>query len=239
MTLPLYAVVPAAGIGARMKADRPKQYLLLQNKTILEHTLEKLLEFSELKEIVLSVSKDDAYFSDLPIKSNPKITICDGGKERFHSVLNGLKTLLEKGVGRDAWVMVHDVARPCIRLQDLNNLFKNACEQGVILGQPVRDTMKRSNDNGMVISTVDRTHLWHALTPQLAPLGILYDAISKAIADGVNITDEASALEYVGLSPKMLAGHPSNIKVTQPEDLEMANVFLMLNSSDALSREIK
>ena len=239
MTLPLYAVVPAAGVGARMKADRPKQYLLLQDKTILEHTLEKLLEFSEIKEIVLSVSKSDAYFSDLPIKNNSKITICEGGKERFHSVLNGLESLLEKGVGRDAWVMVHDVARPCIRLQDLKKLFENASEQGVILGQPVRDTMKRSNDNGLIIKTVDRTHLWHALTPQLAPLGILFDAISKAIEDGVNITDEASALEYVGLTPKVLAGHPSNIKVTQPEDLEMANAFLMLNSSDALSREIK
>jgi 2-C-methyl-D-erythritol 4-phosphate cytidylyltransferase len=231
MTSLLYAVVPAAGVGARMQADRPKQYLVLQGKTILEHTLLKLLDFTAIEEIVLPVSSNDGYIKDLDIHRHDKVTLCEGGQERFHSVLNGLQTLLNKGVSRDAWVMVHDVARPCIRLEDLNHLYKNANKNGVILGMQVRDTMKRTKSNAQVTDTVDRTHLWHAQTPQLAPLGTLHDALSQSIQDGVPITDEASALEYIGIMPTMLAGHPSNIKITQPEDLEMARAFIQLNHS--------
>ena len=227
----LYAVVPAAGVGARMKADRPKQYLLLEGKTVLEHTVQKLLEFSEIKEIVLPVSSLDDYISDLAIHSHSKVILCEGGAERFHSVLNGLQTLLDKGVSRDAWVMVHDVARPCIRLEDLKNLYRNASESGVVLGLQVRDTMKRTLGTNQVANTVDRTNLWHAQTPQLAPLGILFDSITKSINDGIAITDEASALEYCGIMPTMVAGHPSNIKITQPEDLDMARAFFRLNDS--------
>lgn len=227
----LYAVVPAAGVGARMKADRPKQYLLLEGKTVLEHTVNKLLEFTEIEEIVLPVSSLDGYISDLAIHSHRKVTLCEGGEERFHSVLNGLQTLLDKGASPDAWVMVHDVARPCIRLEDLKNLYKNASESGVVLGLQVRDTMKRTQENALVANTVDRTNLWHAQTPQLAPLGTLYDAITQSVTDGIAITDEASALEHCGIMPRMIAGHPSNIKITQPEDLEMARAFFRLNES--------
>ena len=227
----LYAVVPAAGVGARMKADRPKQYLLLEGKTVLEHTLSKLLELTEIEEIVLPVSFHDGYISDLAIHSHTKVTLCEGGEERFHSVLNGLQTLLDKGVSRDSWVMVHDVARPFIRLEDLKNLYKNASENGVILGLQVRDTMKRTLECGQISSTVERSNLWHAQTPQLAPLGTLFDAILKSIEDGVSITDEASALEHSGIMPNMLAGHPSNIKITQPEDLELGRAFIGLNLS--------
>ncbi len=227
----LYAVVPAAGVGARMKADRPKQYLMLEGKTVLEHTIHKLLELTEIQEIVLSVGEHDGYISDLAINSHCKVTICEGGEERYHSVLNGLQTLLNKDVSRDAWVMVHDVARPFVRLEDLKNLYENASENGVVLGLQVRDTMKRTLVNGQVINTVDRTHLWHAQTPQLAPLGTLFDAMTKSINDGVSITDEASALEYCGIMPTMIAGHPSNIKITQPEDLELGKVLIRLNLS--------
>ncbi len=227
---PLYAVVPAAGVGARMQANCPKQYLLLQNKTILEHTLQQLLNFKRIEKIILPVSKDDTYLSELSIIKNKKLVQCDGGHERYSSVLNGLKTLLKGGADLSAWVMVHDVARPCIQLQDLENLYQNANAQGVILGLQVRDTMKRADAKGKIIKTVERENLWHALTPQMAPLGVLHDAIEKAIDDGINITDEASALEYVGLSPCMLAGHPSNIKVTRPEDLAIADAFLTMNN---------
>ncbi|OUR60677.1 2-C-methyl-D-erythritol 4-phosphate cytidylyltransferase [Bermanella sp. 47_1433_sub80_T6] len=226
----LYAVVPAAGIGTRMGADRPKQYLMLQGKTILEHTLEQLLQFSPIEKIVLPVSINDTFLSKLSIGNHEKIIQCDGGEERYHSVLNGLNTLLNIGAQRQDWVMVHDVARPCIRQQDLENLYQNVDEQGVILGVQVRDTMKRTDDNEQVLSTVARVNLWHALTPQLAPLGVLLDAIEKAVNDGVQVTDEASALEHSGYSPKMLAGHPSNIKVTHPDDLQLADAFLSMNA---------
>ncbi len=226
----LYAVVPAAGIGTRMGADRPKQYLMLQGKTILEHTLEQLLQFSSIKKVALPVSKNDNFLAKLSIAGHENIVQCDGGKERYHSVLNGLKALLNIGAQPHDWVMVHDVARPCIRQQDLENLYGNVSDQGVILGVQVRDTMKRTDDHGQVLSTVSRENLWHALTPQLAPLGVLLNAIEKAVNDGVSVTDEASALEYSGHSPKMLAGHPSNIKVTHPDDLQLADAFLSMNA---------
>jgi len=222
----LYAVVPAAGIGSRMKADRPKQYLLLNNKTILEYTLEALLSFTPIEKIILPLSVNDPYWSKLNISHHEKIMTCKGGKERCHSVLNGLNTLLQNGAKKDDWVMVHDVARPCIQLEDLNNLYNNATEQGVILGLMVRDTMKRTNENGSILKTIERKNLWHALTPQLASIGILHNAIEQALHDGIHITDEASALEYIKCQPKMLAGSPSNIKVTHPQDLMLANAFL-------------
>lgn len=227
----LYAVVPAAGIGSRMGADIPKQYLVLHGQTILQHTLAKLSNFSELEKIIVPISENDQWFVDQPISDHEKIETCSGGSERFESVLNGLNALLDQGVDEKAWVMVHDVARPCFQLSDLEKLFTERSEQGAILALEVRDTMKRTDSTGAIVQTVDRNHLWHALTPQLAPLGLLHRAISTCIQDGVAITDEASALEYMGLTPKTVAGHPSNIKVTRPEDLELAEFFLSHSST--------
>ncbi len=227
----LYVVVPAAGIGTRMQADRPKQYLMLQGKTILEHTLQQLLRFSTIKKIMLPVSSNDTFLSSVKAARHEKIMQCQGGSERYLSVLNGLKALLVNGAKPQDWVMVHDVARPCIRLQDLESLYSSADQQGVILGIQVRDTMKRTDAGAKILKTVERDNLWHALTPQMAPLGILLDALQKAVDDGVTVTDEASALEYSGYTPSMIAGHPSNIKVTHPDDLQLANAFLMMNSA--------
>lgn len=228
----LYAVVPAAGIGARMLADRPKQYLSILDKSILEHTLDQLVAFSEFKKIVIAISKEDEYFSDLDFSHYSKIEVCLGGKERYDSVLNGLIHLKNAGVEDDALVMVHDVARPCIQQVDLLNLYNSDSRTGAILGLQVRDTMKRTDENGNIIKTVERNNLWHALTPQMANLEILYTAISTSLADGVNITDEASALEYIGLSPKMVAGDPCNIKITRPDDLALAQAYLEKNLAD-------
>ncbi|MGR6874939.1 2-C-methyl-D-erythritol 4-phosphate cytidylyltransferase [Pseudomonas sp. HK3] len=222
----LYAVVPAAGIGSRMQADRPKQYLSLLNKTILEHTLNQLLGFSAFKKIVLPIAEHDEYFAKLDIARHPKVGTCLGGAERFESVLSGLKHLLETGASEDDWVMVHDVARPCITQQDLQSLFDQRNQHGAILGMQVRDTMKRCDDKGHIVKTVSREYLWHALTPQMAPIGLLKACIETCITNQHNITDEASALEYCGHQPIMVAGHPSNIKVTRPDDLMMAQVFL-------------
>lgn len=222
----LFAVVPAAGVGSRMQADRPKQYLKLLDKTIMEHTLHQLLSFTPIEKIILPISTEDEYWPEIPLKSDSRIITCNGGAERFGSVLNGLNKLLEIGAQKNDWVMVHDVARPCIQHHDLQKLLDSASEQGSILGAQVRDTMKRTNDKGEIITTVERDNLWHALTPQLAPIGVLKDAIEIAIKNGVNITDEASALEHVGLTPKMVAGEPSNIKVTRPEDLSLAEMYL-------------
>ena len=222
----VYAVVPAAGVGSRMLADRPKQYLIIHDETIMEHTLKQLLCFSPIEKIILPISKTDCYWPKIRFNGHADIIACEGGSERFESVLSGLKTLSDIGAMDDDWVMVHDVARPCIQHQDLQSLLDQASEQGAILGSLVRDTMKRTNDKGEIITTVERDNLWHALTPQLAPLGVLRHAIETCIQDGVNITDEASALEHIGLTPKMVAGSPSNIKVTRPEDLSLAAMYV-------------
>ena len=226
MTNKLYAVVPAAGIGARMQADRPKQYLALGSQTILEHTLTRLLDFSAFQSVMVPIAKHDTFFSQFSVSKNAKIKTCAGGCERFESVLNGLNALLEQGANKDDWVMVHDVARPCITQADLGLLFKSRNDQGSILGVQVRDTMKRTDEQGKILTTVERDQLWHALTPQLAPLGLLKDCIEQCVENGKSITDEASALEFCGYHPKMVAGHPSNIKVTRPEDLIMAQAFI-------------
>ena len=230
MTEQLYAVVPAAGIGSRMQADRPKQYLSLSNKTILEHTLERLLGFSQFQKIVLPIAKHDSFFSQLSISQHNMIQTCEGGSERFESVLNGLKYLLQSGAKESDWVMVHDVARPCITQQDLQVLFEQRNTQGAILGMQVRDTMKRCDENGRIVKTVEREYLWHALTPQLAPIGLLKTCIETCVKNQNKITDEASALEYCGYQPMMVAGLPSNIKVTRPDDLAVAHTFLQENT---------
>lgn len=222
----LYAVVPAAGIGARMGAHVPKQYLLLNHHTILQHTLSKLVDSQMFKSIVVPVATGDIWFDKQPVAHSNNVKTCLGGSERFESVLKGLISLAEQGANDDDWVMVHDVARPCIKVSDLNALWEQRSNQGAILGLEVRDTMKRTDTQNSVIATVDRNRLWHALTPQLAPLGVLREAIEYCIEKGIDVTDEASALEHVGLSPKIVPGHPSNIKVTRPEDLELATFFL-------------
>ncbi len=227
----LYAVVPASGIGARMKADRPKQYLTLLGATILEHTLNQLLNFSAIDKIIVAISPQDEYWQQLNIRNHPKIETCLGGAQRYNSVLNGLSYLQSLGVDDAAQVMVHDAARPCINQTDLQNLLNSACDQGSLLGLQVRDTMKRTDINGNVLKTVDRNNLWHALTPQMAPLKTLQHAIQKSLDDKVEITDEASALEHVGLSPRMIAADPNNIKITRPDDIALAEAYLLKEHS--------
>lgn len=229
MNKPLYAIVPASGIGSRMQADRPKQYLPLHGKTVIEHTLERLLAFNKIEKIIVVISADDKYWSTLACAQHPRIETCLGGEQRADSVLNGLHYLREHNVKDDAWVMVHDAARPCVRVNDMKTLYEQASVEGVILGVPVRDTMKRTQNTGEIVDTVDRENLWHALTPQLSSLGNLYQAINRAKIGNVNITDESSALEWAGFHPVMVLGHASNIKITHPNDLELAELFLKVS----------
>ncbi|KPA53750.1 2-C-methyl-D-erythritol 4-phosphate cytidylyltransferase [Photobacterium sp. CAIM 1937] len=221
------AVVPAAGVGSRMAADRPKQYLTIAGKTILEHSVERLLSLPEIQHVVIAVSKTDPYFPTLPLANDPRITVVDGGAERVDSVFSGLAAINDD----NAWVMVHDAARPCVRLDDLRQLMVAAkqSEYGAILATPVRDTMKRAkmNKQGTAIDhTVDREQLWHALTPQMFRAGQLREALTTALAQDAVITDEASALEFCGYSPVLVKGRADNLKVTQPEDLALAEFYL-------------
>ena len=221
MMLTFTVVVPAAGIGSRMGASCPKQYLPLAGKFLIEHTLERLLAHPRIERLVVALAADDDFFQTLPVASHPRLMTTTGGCERADSVLNGL-SLVES-----EWVLVHDAARPCITHQDIDRLIHaGLAGDGAILGSRVRDTMKRSDAAGYIQKTVDRDQLWHALTPQFFRTTLLRDAIQQGQSQGLPITDEASAMELAGWRPLMVEGRADNIKVTRPEDLALAALFL-------------
>lgn len=221
MMLTFTVVVPAAGIGSRMGASCPKQYLPLAGKFLIEHTLERLLAHPRIEQVVVALAADDDFFQTLPVASHPRLMTTTGGCERADSVLNGL-SLVES-----EWVLVHDAARPCITHQDIDRLIHaGLAGDGAILGSRVRDTMKRSDAAGYIQKTVDRDQLWHALTPQFFRTTLLRDAIQQGQSQGLPITDEASAMELAGWRPLMVEGRADNIKVTRPEDLALAALFL-------------
>ena len=220
-----FAVVPAAGVGSRMQSDRPKQYLMLGEKTVMAHTLQILIDFKPIEKIVVAISDNDAYWPEQGFIDHPKILTASGGKERCYSVLNALKTLTSIAK-KDDWVMVHDVARPNIQHSDLSKLVEKANEpDGLLLGYPVRDTMKRSKSDNKVSHTVERNLLWHALTPQVFQLGKLIDALTYCLDQGLDVTDDASAMEKMGYSPVMIEGRSDNLKITRPEDLALAEFY--------------
>lgn len=217
----LTAIVPAAGIGSRMGAECPKQYLQLAGKTILEHTLERLLAHPAIGQVIVALAPHDRWFDTLPVAQDERILRVEGGAERAFSVLNALH------VAQGEWVLVHDAARPCLTHGDLDALIATAMTSGgAILGSRVRDTMKRSDAAGNIIATVEREQLWHALTPQMFPTRTLNRALEEGLLLGASITDEASAMERAGFTVRMVEGRADNIKVTRPEDLSLAGLFL-------------
>ena len=227
----LTAIVPAAGIGSRMGADCPKQYLTLAGKTILEHTLGCLLSHPAIARVIVALAPHDGWFEQLTVAADPRILRVEGGIERAYSVLNALH------VAQGKWVLVHDAARPCLCHSDLDKLIMTAmaCD-GAILGSRVRDTMKRTDGAGNIVATVEREQLWHALTPQMFPTGTLKRALEEGLALGALITDEASAMERAGFTVKMVEGRADNIKVTRPEDLSLAELFLQQQSARQQAR---
>ncbi|MEE2025294.1 MULTISPECIES: 2-C-methyl-D-erythritol 4-phosphate cytidylyltransferase [Alkalimonas] len=221
--LRLAAVVPAAGIGSRMQSELPKQYLKLHGRTILEHSVAALRQAQPQLPLVIALAEHDRYFSQTSLVGCGGIQTVPGGKERADSVLAALQQL---DVASYDWVLVHDAARPLLHVTDLKKLVTQ-CQQagcGGILAAPVRDTMKRGGPQ--IEQTVDRHRLWHALTPQLFPLLPLKQALTAALAEGVTITDEASAMEWAGHPVLLVEGRSDNIKVTRPEDLALAAFYL-------------
>ncbi|MGL6258505.1 2-C-methyl-D-erythritol 4-phosphate cytidylyltransferase [Vibrio sp. WXL103] len=231
----IYAIIPAAGVGSRMQADKPKQYLSLQGKTILEHTAERFLQRDDIKQVIIATSQDDPYFPQLPLARHPKVTRVEGGSERADTVLSALNYIAEHE-SQPCWVMVHDAARPCLVQADIDALKKTALNHpvGAILASPVRDTMKRGNQDHNIDRTVERDNLWHALTPQMFPVDTLKDSLEQALDQGFQVTDEASALEFAGQAPGLQPGRGDNIKITRPEDLALAE-FYLIKSKEPLS----
>ena len=224
----LYAIVPAAGVGSRMRANIPKQYLKLHEKTILEHTVEKLLAHPSIDKVIIAVSQSDPYFPELGIAKDKRVIRVDGGKERADSVFSALNYIVSELREPNAWALVHDAARPCIIKADIDKLIEavTLSGEGGILAVPVRDTMKRSSTDNKICHTVERENLWHALTPQMFKARLLYQALKEAQQEQALITDEASAMEAKGIQPILVAGRADNFKITQPEDLDLAAFYL-------------
>lgn len=227
MSTRAWAVVPAAGRGRRMAGAVPKQYLVLAGKPILQHTVERLVGHPRVRGVVVVLAAGDAHWDGLDLAARERVITVTGGDERCHSVLAALTHLAALAEGSD-WVMVHDAARPCVRADDIDALVTAAGAHAVggLLAVPVRDTMKRAGPGDEIVQTVDRHGLWHAQTPQMFRLAELRSAIEAALAAGVTVTDEAQALELRGRMPLLVAGHADNIKVTEPQDAALAELFL-------------
>jgi 2-C-methyl-D-erythritol 4-phosphate cytidylyltransferase len=223
----LWVLIPAAGLGRRMGTALPKQFLRLGSRTVLEHTLSIFLEHPAIRGVVLVLGVG----ADVPgvgtERDRGRLFEVPGGAERADSVRNGLEFLARRGNPQD-WVLVHDAARPCLPPEDLERLIRTLMEDpiGGILAAPSTDTLKLSDGEGRVQETLDRDRVWRALTPQMFRLGLLREALNAARAAGVSVTDEASAMERQGFRPRLVEGSPMNIKITRPEDLDAARVYL-------------
>lgn len=227
MTRQIFAIIPASGVGSRMQAAMPKQYLTLLGKTILEHTLSIFIAHPAIEKVVVAVSKEDQFYPEIELLKDPKVEIVFGGETRADSVFNALQVVPE-----NAWALVHDAARPCLKRSDLDNLLQISGEQGAILATPVIDTIKRTQakNEQTILHTEDRSTLWHALTPQFFPAAQLTQALKSAFDAKVAVTDEASAMEFIGYHPQLVAGRSDNIKITRPEDLALAEFYLTRNN---------
>jgi 2-C-methyl-D-erythritol 4-phosphate cytidylyltransferase len=221
-----WAIVPAAGVGKRMGTEIPKQYLEVTGKPVLQHTLERLLSVAEFSGVVVALSREDGFWPGLPLAGNPRLLTAEGGKERADSVLSALERLSSHAAPND-WVLVHDAARLCITHSDVLKLINTLRNDpvGGILALPSTDTLK-GVENGLIVDTVDRNHVWRALTPQMFRYGALKQALKEAAELGLTVTDEASALELKGETPRIVEGRPDNIKITRPEDLALAAFYL-------------
>ncbi|QOI11241.1 2-C-methyl-D-erythritol 4-phosphate cytidylyltransferase [Blochmannia endosymbiont of Colobopsis nipponica] len=221
----IIAVLPAAGIGRRMKCRVPKQYSMIGNKTLLEYSISTLMCQSCIKQIIVVISSSDHWFRKLSISNDAKVATVIGGKTRTDSVMAALKYM-----DKVDWVIVHDAVRPCLHQDDLLRLLEitvYSCVGG-ILAIPVADTIKKAcvNSSRLIDYTVNRKNLWRALTPQLFNFSLLKCSLSSVLEKGYIISDESSALELFGYHPQLIIGRSDNIKVTYPEDLILASIYL-------------
>lgn len=236
MTLPgqrCWGVIPAAGIGSRMSADLPKQYLLLQGISVLEHSLKALLECSPIDSVMVALHPDDDRYAVMDCFADARVMRAAGGDTRADSVLAALQALSSLAAPRD-WVLVHDAARPCVLPAQIMRLIGSvfASDVGGILAEPVVDTVKQASEDGRVLRTLERSHLWRAQTPQMFRFDLLRSALEDALAAGISITDEASAMEQAGHPVQLVPSSSRNLKITLPEDLQMADYFLRGAGSD-------
>jgi 2-C-methyl-D-erythritol 4-phosphate cytidylyltransferase len=229
-TEPLWCVVPAAGRGARFGADVPKQYVALAGQPLLVWTLQRLAACAQIAGLMVVLAEDDPHWPKTDSLDGKPVLTTPGASERSGSVLAGLRAL-PATVGHDAFVLVHDAARPCVLASDIGRLIERGVPAGgALLAAPLRDTLKRADGQSRVAATEPREARWRALTPQLFRRGELTAALQQAEREGAAITDEAMAMERIGHRPLLVEGAESNIKVTTRADLALAEFLLSRDS---------
>jgi len=222
-----YALIPAAGEGSRVGGDLPKQYLELAGRPLLYHAVRRLAAHPLLEQVFVVLAPGDERFArvDWSAFAGKLEPLYCGGATRAASVFNGLLAAND-AIGATDWVLVHDAARPCLDRPDLDRLIGELGEDatGGLLALPVADTLKRADGEARVLHTESRENLWQAQTPQMFRYRLLVEALRAS--DPAAITDEAGAVENFGLRPKLVMGDARNLKVTYPQDLELAELIL-------------
>ena len=233
----LYALIPAAGVGARMGAEIPKQYQQLAGVPLLRHAVDVLCRHTRVQQVFVVLAPGDGWFRqiDWSAYAGRLAPLYCGGATRAASVLNGLMAMID-AVEPDDWVMVHDAARPCLTQALIDRLLTEAGDHAVggLLALPVADTLKRADASQPVphvTGTVPREQVWQAQTPQMFRYRLLVEAMRRAAGDpNAGVTDESSAIERMGLQPRLVMGSPANLKVTWPEDVAIAESRLKSNT---------
>jgi 2-C-methyl-D-erythritol 4-phosphate cytidylyltransferase len=225
-TRALWCVVPAAGRGTRVGGDRPKQYQLLAGRPLIEHTLARLAAHPQIAGLLVTLAAGDPHWSGVETLQGKPVRTAVGGVERSDSVLAGLGAL-PAVVGVDDFVLVHDAARPCVRLADIGRLIElAAATDGGLLGAPLRDTLKHADAADRVERTEPRERRWRAFTPQMFRRGPLSTALREVARLGMKVSDEAMAMEQAGFAPLLVEGAEDNIKVTTAADFALAEFLL-------------
>lgn len=226
----IHALIPAAGSGSRMGSEIPKQYQGLAGRPLISYAVDALCAHVQITQVFVVLAPDDSQFRqfDWSRYEGRLSPLYCGGATRAASVLNGLMAMSD-AVESDDWVMVHDAARPCLTQRLIEHLIAELSDDNVggLLAVPVADTLKRADENKRAVGTQSRDHLWQAQTPQMFRYRLLLEAMRRAIRG--NVTDEASAIEQMGLKPRLVMGSPGNLKVTWPDDLNFAEISLKSN----------
>lgn len=228
----IWAIVPAAGLGQRFGSNIPKQYATIRGRAVLYRAIDRLAGLSSVKTILVGLHSDDIWWDHTELSSSLAVQTFRGGTTRMETVFNGLNQVVERA-HPDAWVLVHDAARPLVKVEDIKRLLLLAGTDanGGLLACRSSDTLKKANQAGRVERSEDRNTLWQALTPQLFPASTLLEAVAAALRSGTPCTDEAQAMENSGFQPRLIESGRDNLKITTPSDLVLAEALLELQES--------
>ena len=226
-TQKVHALIPAAGLSVRFGGTTLKQYAHLLGIPVIAHSMAAVMRHEAVESVSVALAPDDGIFEQLIRPAYPSVQTVTGGDSRAQTVMNGL-LFINNQYPDCEWVLVHDAARPCLSSTDLSRLLDEGLKSdaGAILAIPVSDTLKLGDSGGRIERTVDRSQYWAAQTPQLFRIGELLLNLEVALDKGFMPTDESSVMEFAGVSPLLVKGSTSNIKITGAEDLALAEFIL-------------